>query len=42
VVDFDEPERIKAEILQKLSRISMFLVEDMPDLIAVTEMPDRG
>ena len=40
-VDFDEPEKIKAEVLQKLSSISMFLVEDMRDLVAVAEMHDR-
>ena len=40
-VDFDEPEKIKAEVLQKLSSISMFLVEDMRDLVAVAEMHDH-
>ena len=44
-VDFDEPEKIKAEVLQKLSSISMFLVEDMRDLdvaaAAAAEIPDR-
>ena len=40
-MDFDEPEKIKAEVLQKLSSISMFLVEDMRDLVAVAEMHDR-
>ena len=40
-VDFDEPAKIKAEVLQKLSSISMFLVEDMRDLVAVAEMHDR-
>jgi len=38
-VDFYEPEKIKAEVLQKLSSISMFLVEDMRDLV-VAEMHD--
>jgi len=40
-VDFDEPKRIKADALQKLSSISMFLVEDMRDLVAVAEMHDH-
>jgi hypothetical protein len=44
-VDFDEPEKIKEEVLQKLSSISMFLVEDMRDLAgpaaAAADMPDR-
>jgi len=42
-VDFDEPAKIKAEVLQKLSSISMFLVEDLRDLdvVAAAEMPDR-
>jgi len=39
-VDFDEPAKIKAEVLQKLSNISMFLMEDMRDLV-VAEMHDR-
>jgi len=39
-VDFEEPEKIKAEVLQKLSSISMFLVEDMRDLV-VAEMHDH-
>ena len=39
-VDFEEPEKIKAEVLQKLSRISMFLLEDMRDLVQVAEMHD--
>ena len=39
-VDFDEPTKIKAEVLQKLSSISMFLVEDMRDLV-VAEMHGR-
>jgi len=38
-VDFEEPERVKEEVLKKLSSISMFLVEDMRDL--VDEMPDH-
>jgi len=38
-VDFAEPERVKEEVLKKLSSISMFLVEDMRDLVA--EMHDR-
>jgi len=33
-VDFEDPEKIKEEVLQKLSSISMFLVEDMRDLVA--------
>jgi len=32
-VDFEEPEKIKEEVLQKLSSISMFLVEDLRDLV---------
>ena len=42
-VDFDEPAKIKAKVLQKLSSISMFLVEDMRDLdvAAAAEMPER-
>jgi len=40
-VDFEVAEKIKAEVLQKLSSKSMFLVEDMRDLIAVAEMHDR-
>jgi len=31
-VDFEGPEKIKEEVLKKLSSISMFLVEDMRDL----------
>ena len=38
-MDFDEAEKVKAEVLQKLSSISMFLVEDMRDLV-VAEMHD--
>jgi len=39
VVDFDGPAKIKEEILEKLSSISMFLVEEIRDLVA--EMHDR-
>ena len=38
-VDFEGPSRIKEEVLRKLSSISMFLVEDMRDLVA--EMSNR-
>jgi len=31
-VDFTGPQRIKEEVLASISRISMFLVEDMRDL----------
>ena len=31
-VDFADPQKIKEEILASISRISMFLVEDMRDL----------
>jgi len=42
-VDFEGPEKIKEEVLKKLSSISMFLVEDMRDLdVDVREMQDGG
>jgi len=31
-VDFKGPQKVKEEILESISRISMFLVEDMQDL----------
>ena len=42
-MDFEGPEKIKEEVLKKLSSISMFLVEDMRDLdVDVREMQDGG
>ena len=42
-VDFEGPEKIKQEVLKKLSSISMFLVEDMRDLLNVgVGAQDRG
>jgi len=38
-VDFEGPAKIKEEVLNKLSSISMFLVDDMRELIA--ENQDR-
>ena len=38
-VDFEGPEKIKEEVLRKLSSISMFLVDNMRELIA--EAQDR-
>ena len=31
-VDFETPKRIQAEVLQRLARIDMFLLEDIQDL----------
>jgi hypothetical protein len=41
-VDFEGPAKIKEEVLHKLSSISMFLVDDMRDLIASEAVQDRG
>jgi len=31
-VDFEGPQKVKEEILENISRISMFLIDDMRDL----------